>query len=358
MGEFIPQKFNTQKKYVLFLRVRNLGGCNMYKKNYKNNYNSKSNESDKTNEIEDMLVKGVMDTMTSEKFKQYLDFQSKFYKYSFNNCMLILSQCPNARFVAGYKDWQKLGRHITSGKGSGIKIFVHSNYQYFYDIVDGVEKKCYLKYATKEQKGKIARGLIEVYKGSYYPILTVFDVSQTEGKELPTLCKQIQGDSEEAQLIIDMVTEICDIPIKIEKIPYNGCFYPQDLEIHLKHGLGKIHQAKTLIHEFSHYYVYNEKNKGLDLSEYLVDSNGHRALYAVEEIIVESIAYITGQHFGIDTSEYSFEYITSWSKGDVSKIKKVCSLIQKFSQDLIEKMSKARTSLIGEEESELESEIA
>lgn len=191
--------------------------------------------------------------------------------------------------------------------------------------------------ASKKAKGQILTG---------FQLVDLYDLSQTEGDDLPEICEDITGDSEQAQLILDILPKIVDIPIVEEDIEHNGYFSPSEQKIGIKMSLSLNHKAKTGIHEYSHYVMDKLKAGGLDLSKYTKDTKTKKGLYAVEEVIVESIAFMVCKYYNIDTSKYSFEYVASWS-GNVSKVKEVGGLIQKYFSKIIEKMEAAKNEILG-----------
>ena len=199
---------------------------------------------------------------------------------------------------------------------------------------------------NQKSKGQVLTG---------FQLVDIYDISQTEGEELQEICEDITGDSEQAKLILDILPKLVDIPIIEEDIDYNGYFIP-DQNIGIKKSLSLNHKAKTGIHEYSHYVLYKLKSGGLDLSKYTTDTKATKGLYAVEEVIVESIAYMVCKYFGIDTSNYSFEYVASWSGGNVSRVKEVGGLIQKYFSKIIDKMEAAKAELLGIEDTELQAE--
>lgn len=271
----------------------------------------------KLREAQEMLDKGISDVLTSDKWKEYLKVQAKFHHYSFNNAILIAMQFPDATRVAGFNTWKDLGRYVQKGE-KGIRIFAPM-----------------IKNKEVEENGE--RETRRVLVG--FRMVNVFDVSQTQGKDLPVICATLQGDSEEAGMLFDALMQIIDIPVKQEPISNgHGYFSPSRLIIALKEGDPKTQQAKTIIHEGSHYEMYKLKKEGLDLGQFLEDSEEGNGLYAVEEVIVESTAFIVSQCFGLDTGKYSFEYIANWSGGDKSKIKRVGEIIQKLSSQMINKV--------------------
>lgn len=199
---------------------------------------------------------------------------------------------------------------------------------------------------NKKSKGQVLIG---------FQLVDIYDISQTMGEDLPDICEDIAGDSEQAKLILDIVPELVDIPIIEEDLDYNGYFIPEQ-NIGIKKSLSLNHKAKTVIHEYSHYVLYKLKAGGLDLTKYIINAKATNDLYAVEEIVVESIAFMVCKYFGIDTSNYSFEYVASWSSGNVSRVKKVGGLIQKYFSKIIDKMEAAKCEMLGIENIELQNE--
>lgn len=289
----------------------------MVKKNM-NNYKQHIEEYQKK------LEEGIKSFLSSEKWSEYLKVQARFHKYSFNNIIMIILQKPDATRVAGYNTWKKLGRQVKKGE-KAIKILAPLTKKYEKEkLVDG-------EMVTEE--------VTEVYG---FKLVNVFDISQTEGEELPELCLELMGNSKQAKSLIKALEKIIDIPIKEEEMGYNGYFLPKPIEkrmIGLRKGMSLNQKAKTLTHEYAHYFLALKKDKGvLNLKEFTEGTEDYEGLYAVEEVIVESIAFVVSQYFGLDTSEYSFEYVTSWAKGDINNIKKVGGLIQRYSQEIIDKL--------------------
>jgi hypothetical protein len=278
-------------------------------------------DSEKLKEYQDMLTEGVQNVLSSDNWMHYLTIQSQFHSYSFNNVIMIMFQCPSATKIAGFNTWKKMGRYVKKGETS-IKVFAPSTKTIEVEKVNkGFEN-------TIEKKTFI----------SGFHLTSVFDISQTDGEDLPCICKRIQGNDANARSLIDALTGVIDIPIVIEDMDSNGYFSPTNMKIGIHKDLSINHKAKTLAHEYGHYLV---RKKGIDLNELLDDNEGSRSdLYGIEEIIVESSAFIVGQYYGLDTSEYSFEYITSWSGGDQSKIKKLGSTIQKLASEIITETEK------------------
>jgi hypothetical protein len=254
------------------------------------------------------------------------------------------------------------------------KIFANGEYGIFalrVESINGEEMSGYLNIAGNIAKNITlnksfsVRGIVTKYKGfkqlsvsstddvneitlvdSYtkkvltgFSLVSVYDYSQSEGEEIPNLsiCNKITAEDDISKDVIAALDSMVDIPVNKEATDCkgNGYFVTTEGEerIAIKKGLGINHQCKTFAHEYMHYTLHKEKKaKKFDLSKFTTAKVGE---YAVEEIIVESVAFIVLNHFGIDVEDYSFEYVLSWSSADLSIIKKVSAIIQKHSNELI-----------------------
>lgn len=272
---------------------------------------------DKTQEILEKLEQGIKDTMDSEKWRNFLKVQSQFHQYSFNNAMLIYLQKPDATHVAGFRAWQeKFERNVIRGE-KGIGILAPCPYKYEKDVE-----------VIKDGKSEIEKKTVE---GLRFKKVTVFDINQTEGKPLPEICQELQGNSSNSSNVIKAIKDISDIPVIEKPIESGSKGYYSRTEniIAVKEGMGMDQTAKTLIHEYVHSQLHStDDSKLLDR--------------ATKEVQAESVAFIVANRFGIDTSEYSFQYLASWSSGkDLKELKSSFDIIQKTSNTIIEKIEKA-----------------
>jgi antirestriction protein ArdC len=278
---------------------------------------------DKIKELLDKVEKGVLEVMDSEKYKEYLKFQSMFHNYSTNNIMLIFSQKPTATAVAGYKTWQKLGRQVQKGE-KGIKILAPCIIKKTKEI-EKIDPKT-LKPIIDSETGKPIKTL-ETFEFSRFKKISVFDISQTEGKEVPSLITEIQTNSKNSDMIIKAIKKISEVPITFETIKNGakGYFLPKGNRICISEGMSKDQTVKTMIHEYTHSILHGEGDTNVDK--------------ATKELQAESTAFIVSNRYGIDTSEYSFGYLASWSGGkDVKNLKQSFDIIQKTSHEIIEKL--------------------
>lgn len=245
------------------------------------------------------LEEGIQTIKSSDAWLELLAFQAKFHNYSFNNTLLIWFQNPEASYVKGFVDWNKMGRTVKKGS-KAIKIFA--------PVIKTEEDK----------EGNKKRYMVNV------KITNVFDISQTEGQDVPALIQGIQGSSEPAKFIINRIKEL--YPVKnIQGSIYSAKGSTNGKDINVKELLSDNQRAKTLVHEVCHYKV-----------DFIKD-NPKKASRASKEVVAEGTAYVVCKYFGLDTSEYSFSYVKSWC-GDTELIKEVGQKIQKTAEEIIKEI--------------------
>lgn len=284
-------------------------------------------------EIMEKLEQGVKDVFTSEKYIKYLSTMAKFHDYSFNNILLIAMQRPNATLIAGYQAWKKnFGRSVMHGE-KGIRILAPSPYK----IKQNVEKKDPLTGKTLIDKdGKPVMEEKEVTIPAY-KVVTVFDVSQTEGKELPTIADELTGDVEQYEDFFAALEKTSPVPIGFEKIKgdAHGYYRLNEKRIAIDEGMSELQSLKTAIHEMAHAKMHD-----IDLNvppEQQQVRPGRRT----REVQAESVAYTVCQHYGLDTSDYSFEYVATWSSGrEVAELKESLTVIRNTASELIKDIDK------------------
>ncbi|WP_308698673.1 ImmA/IrrE family metallo-endopeptidase, partial [uncultured Thomasclavelia sp.] len=266
-----------------------------------NNYR-KEQRREKVNKAQEILTEGCKKFFTSEKFQQYLDVMTTFRHYSARNSMLILMQRPNATFVASAADWKnKHNRYINKGERA-LKILSPNikNISEMRDKTDPITGKIVLDENGKPIKEKTGNTQKKIVGWLTVP---VFDVSQTNGEPLPTLATVLNQDLKNYDIIIDAIKKIAPCPIFIDDLGernevLKGYYSILKNEIHIRENMPQLQTIKTAIHELAHSVLHNkdtEKNK------------------ATKEVEAESVAYIVSKTLGLDTSDYSFGYIASWS---------------------------------------------
>ena len=202
-------------------------------------------------EITDKLEQGIKELFESERFKEYLRTMSKFYNYSFNNTLLIAMQKPEATLVAGYTAWQRnFDRHVLKGE-RGIRILAPAPYktQMEMEKIDPKTQKPVL-----DADGKPVTEMVEVMRPAF-KVVSVFDVSQTEGKELPDIVvDELKGTVENYTAFFEALRQISPVPIGFEDISggAKGYYHLEDRRIAIQEGMSEIQTVKTAIHEIAH----------------------------------------------------------------------------------------------------------
>ena len=283
---------------------------------------------EKVEEITDKLEAGIQALFESEAFKNYLKTLSKFHDYSLNNTILIAMQKPDATLVAGYTAWQKnFGRQVQKGE-QGIRILAPTPYkkQMEVDRIDPVTRQPILN-----PDGSTAKDLKEVMVPAF-KVVNVFDVSQTDGKELPTIgVNELTGDVAQYESFFEALKRACPVPIGFEEISSGakGYYHTVDHRIALQEGMSEVQTVKTLIHEMAHQKLHAIDPKDLPPEEPRLTRNA-------KEVEAESVAYTVAQHYGIETSDYSFAYIAGWSKDkDTPELKASLDRIRKAADEMI-----------------------
>lgn len=283
-------------------------------------------EKQKVKEITDRLEEGLKELFEGEKYKSYLNTMSKFHNYSANNIQLIEMQCPGATYVAGYKAWQKnFERHVNKGE-RGIRILAPSPYKIKeeQEKIDPVTNEPVL-----DRDGMPVMEEVEI-KIPAFRVVTVFDYSQTDGKELPGLgVSELHGNVERYRDFMEALARVSPVPIRYEGMEGDrkGYFIDLNHPIAIKEGMGEAQTAKTGVHEVAHAKLHAKE---------VEQETGIAKDRETKEVEAESIAYTVCQHFGIDTSDYSFGYIVGWSSGkEMPELKSSLDTIRRTSSELI-----------------------
>lgn len=272
-------------------------------------------------EITEQLEKGVSDIFKSEKYGEYLRTMSRFHKYSVNNTLLIAMQKPDASFVAGFKTWQSLGRHVKKGE-RGIKIIAPAPFKLkvSQEKTDPVTQEI-----VKGSDGSPVKEETQINMMSFR-VVAVFDISQTEGKELVQIASRLNGNIKGYGDYIEAVKKNAPVPVEFIDIPDEANGFFDGKKIAVQKGMSESQTIKTLIHETSHAILHSapgEKTR------------------ETKEVEAESVAYTVCSHFGIDTSEYSFGYIASWSSTkELRELRASLETIQKTASGLIMEIEK------------------
>ena len=283
-------------------------------------------EKQRVQELTDKLEQGLQDLFNSDSYCNYLSTMSKFHNYSFNNTLLIAMQKPDATLVAGYKAWQKnFERHVNKGE-KAIRILAPAPYKIKEerDKIDPVTQELLLDKDGNPQKEEV-----EITIPAFRAV-SVFDVAQTDGKPIPELAaKELLSDVEGYQDMIRAVEAISPVPIELEEIAGDskGYYDREAKRIAVQENMSESQTLKTMIHEVAHSKLHS---KEVEQDEQMKKDRN------TKEVEAESIAYTVCQHFGIDTSDYSFGYIAGWSSGrDTKELRSSMDTIRRTASELI-----------------------
>ena len=283
---------------------------------------------EKLKEITDRLEQGIAELFDSERYKEYLKVMSKFHNYSFRNTVLIAMQKPDASLVAGFSAWKNnFGRNVMKGQ-KGIKIIAPSPYKIKQEMqkIDPHTQKPIIgkdgKPVTEEKEVTIPA----------YKVVSVFDVSQTEGKELPDIAvDELTGDVDRYKDFFAALEKTSPVPIAFENIEggSHGYYHLEDKRIAINEGMSELQTLKTAIHEIAHAKLHD-----IDLNA--PKDEQPRVDRRTREVEAESVAYTVCQHYGLDTSDYSFGYVAGWSSGrELSELKSSLETIRSAAAEII-----------------------
>ena len=358
---------------------------------------AESKSAQQVREITDKLEQGIKELFESERFKEYLRTMSKFYHYSFSNTLLIAMQKPEATYVAGYTSWQRnFDRQVMKGE-KGIKILAPAPYKAKEERekIDPSTQKPVL-----DADGKPVTETVEVMRPAF-KVVSVFDISQTDGKELPDIIvDELSGSVENYAAFFEALKQESPVPIAFEDIPggAKGYFSPVENRIAIQEGMSEIQTIKTAIHEIAHAKLHSidrpepepawkivmisdggtkrdflsgfasetEANEAAEREGWrFVDENRFEWRLEVEEdtsavqemrkdrhtkeVEAESVAYTVCQRYGIETSDYSFGYIAGWSSDKETKeLKGSLETIRKTAAEMIDSIDAKLKVLLAE----------
>ena len=284
---------------------------------------------EKLKEITDRLEQGIAELFDSERYREYLKVMSKFHNYSFRNTVLIAMQKPDASLVAGFSAWKNnFERNVMKGQ-KGIKIIAPSPYK----IKQEMQKID--PHTQKPVIGKDGKPVTEEKEVTIpaYKVVSVFDVSQTEGKELPDIAvDELTGDVDRYKDFFAALEKTSPVPIAFENIEggSHGYYHLEDKRIAINEGMSELQTLKTAIHEIAHAKLHDiDLNAPKDEQQPHVDRR-------TREVEAESVAYTVCQHYGLDTSDYSFGYVAGWSSGrELSELKSSLETIRSAAAEII-----------------------
>ena len=284
------------------------------------------NSADRMKEITDRLETGIQELFESERYKAYLTSMAKFHSYSFNNTLLIAMQ--GGQLVAGYNKWRdEFHRHVKKDE-KGIKILAPAPYK----VKKEVPKLDEQGQPVMDKDGNPVTEKKEIQVPAF-KIVSVFDVSQTEGEPLPSIgVDELAGNVEQYEDFFKALEQTSPVPMAFEDIPggSHGYYHLTEKRIAIQENMSELQTLKTAIHEIAH-----AKLHAID-PEAPAAEQQNRPDSRTREVQAESVAYTVCQHYGLDTSDYSFGYVAGWSSGkDLKELKASLETIRATAHELI-----------------------
>ena len=299
----------------------------------------KQSNKERIKEITAGIEKGIMELFESDRYRKYLSTMSRFHKYSLNNVMLIHSQRPEATLVAGFNRWKNsFGRHVKKGE-KGIQILAPTPYKI------KVEKEKLdpdTKLPVIDENGEPVTEEKEV-SIPMFKVVSVFDVSQTEGKPLPVLAFSLSGAVEHYEEFMEALKRTSTVPLKIEHTDKNvdGFFDLTNQSITIQAGMSEVQTVCAAIHEIAHSRLHNYEHMTEVADDGVTILTPEEKSRNTEEVEAESISYAVCQYFGIETADNSFGYIATWSKGkELKELRASLETINRTSSELISSIEK------------------
>ena len=305
-------------------------------------------------EITDSIEQGIQDLFQSDRYAQYLRTMSRFHRYSVNNTMLIYMQKPDATLVAGFNKWRdQFSRNVMRGE-KGIKIIAPTPFK---KRIEEEKLDPDTKIPMLDADGKIIMEEKEI-KIPMYKVVSVFDVSQTEGKPLPTLVNGLTGNVKQYEIFMEALRRSSPVPLAFEAMEPNtdGYFSEKDQRIAMRSGMSEVQTVSAAVHEITHATLHNYEQARLaaaksdETAEPPKPKDRH-----TEEVEAESVSYAVCQYYGIQTSENSFGYIATWSRDkELPELRASLETINKTASGLISDIDQNFREVLKEYDSVLE----
>ena len=304
----------------------------------------KQSSRDRLKEITASIEDGIKELFQSESYAQYLQTMSRFHHYSVNNQVLIHMQKPDATLVAGFNKWKnQFGRNVIKGE-HGIKIIAPTPFK---KKIEQEKLDPDTQLPMLDADGKIITEEKTIQIPMYKPV-TVFDVSQTEGKHLPQLAHDLSGNVANYDVFMEALRRSSPVPISIEVMGggMDGYFDLEHQDIAIRKGMSEVQTVSAVIHEMAHALLHNRAKDTEEKTPELSRST--------EEVQAESISYAVCAYYGIATGDNSFGYIASWSKDKtLPELRESLEVISKTADGLINDIDRHYAEILKEREAEL-----
>ena len=304
----------------------------------------KQSSRDRLKEITASIEDGIKELFQSESYAQYLQTMSRFHHYSVNNQVLIHMQKPDATLVAGFNKWKnQFGRNVIKGE-HGIKIIAPTPFK---KKIEQEKLDPDTQLPMLDADGKIITEEKTIQIPMYKPV-TVFDVSQTEGRPLPQLAHDLSGNVANYDVFMEALRRSSPVPISVEVMGggMDGYFDLEHQDIAIRKGMSEVQTVSAVIHEMAHALLHNRTKDTEEKTPELSRST--------EEVQAESISYAVCAYYGIATGDNSFGYIASWSKDKtLPELRESLEVISKTADGLINDIDRHYAEILKEREAEL-----
>lgn len=283
-----------------------------------------STNKERLKEITASIEASIQDLFQSERYADYLRTMSRFHRYSLNNTILIHAQRPDATLVAGFNKWRdQFGRNVMRGE-KGIKIIAPTPFK---KKIEEEKLDPDTKLPMRDKDGNIIMEEKEI-KIPMFKVVTVFDVSQTEGEPLPDIVGTLTGDVQNYEAFMEALRRTSPVPIEMKPLsPDTDGFFSIDKQsISIREGMSEVQTVSAVIHEITHSKLHNYKKDSPDAKD-----------RSTEEVEAESVSFAVCAYYGIQTGENSFGYIANWSQDkELPELRASLETINKTASELID----------------------
>lgn len=307
---------------------------------------------EKLKEITDGIEKGIKDLFASGEYAQYLKTMSRFHNYSLNNIILIYMQKPNATMVAGFGKWKdQFGRHVNKGE-KGIKIIAPVLYN---KKVEREKRDPQTQMVVVDEHGEPVMEEITV-RVPKFKVTSVFDLSQTDGKPLPTLIHDLYGNVENYDVFMKAIRRSSPTPMDIVPLSQeehgDGYYSVSEKHIYLREGMSETQTISAALHEMAHAMLHSREALEAEKQQ---NPEAKPKTKAQKEVEAESVSYAVCQYYGIETKGNSFGYIVNWSKDQgLPELKASLETINRTADTIITGIDRNLKEIVHEREAQQE----
>ena len=296
---------------------------------------NKPSNRERIKEIVTGIEAGIQDLFQSDKFADYLRTMSRFHNYSYNNTILIHMQMPSATHVAGFNKWKnQFGRHVKKGE-KGLTIIAPTPFK---KRIEEMKLDPDTRAPVLDHDGNVIMEEREIEIPLFRPV-KVFDVSQTEGRPLPSLVAPLTGDVQQYEAFMEALRRTSPVPVQFKPLRegLDGFLSLNDQTITIREGMSQVQTVCAAVHEITHAMLHNREQDQLTAAAGDTDREPTKPKDKnTREVEAESVSYTVCQYYGIETSANSLGYIATWSKDrSLSELKASLETISKTANILI-----------------------